>query len=423
MAGFRVREAASRILPAIFLALFLVPRALAAPEICPGKIPADIMTETLRAGNAPQPAAARACPVPFEALSGWAGDDHAAAFFAFLKTCAPALDGKPALRDALPPPDALRAACLAARNLAMPSARDARVFFERYFAAFDIRPETTEGHPGTGFLTAYFEPEIEASLTSGKGFSVPVLARPADLVTLKSGETHDGALDGLQAARRTDSGLAPYPDRAAIWDGALAGQGLEIAWLRDFAELFITQVQGSARLRLPDGRLSRLVYAGRNGHPYTSIGKRLVDSGEIALAEMSLERLMRWLRAHPERGRALMEENRSYVFFARDDDAPIERGPIGGAGVPLTEERSLAVDRTIWPYGLPVFIDVAPLVPTGGRARIARLMIAQDTGSAIVGPARGDYFMGSGPAAGTRAGLVRDASRFVVLWPRVEPAP
>lgn len=357
----------------------------------------------------------------FGELDGWSVDDHAAAFAAFLQTCAPILDGAAALRDALPAPAGLTEACRAARTLTQSGAVSvsaARAFFEANFDPVEIRPKG-----GQGFLTAYYEPEIEASLEKSAEFPVPVLARPADLVTLKQGETRGGLDPALQAARQTPGGLTPYPDRAAIWAGALSGQKmngkpLEIAWLRDHATLFITQVQGSARLRLPDGRRTRLVYAGRNGHPYISVGKRLVEMGVMKLEEMTLAKLMHWLRTDIA-GRTLMEENRSYIFFALDDAAPENRGPIGGAGVPLTQGRSLAVDRTLWPYGLPVFIDANPLRPEGGRQRISRLMIAQDTGSAIVGPARGDYFMGSGDSAGERAGLVRDAVRFVVLAPRV----
>jgi membrane-bound lytic murein transglycosylase A len=353
--------------------------------------------------------------LPFNAIAGWAGDDHAAAFAAFRATCPVVLDGKPSLRDARPPSDGLIAACRAAERRfggESVSTDAARAFFEAEFTPFEIIPST-----GRGFLTAYYEPEVPASLTPSPAFPVPVLARPADLVTIPQGETRPGIPEGYAAARQGPDGLSIYPDRAAIWAGARAGQGLEIAWLRDEAELFIIQVQGSARLRLADGRATRLVYAGRNGHPYTSIGKILVDTGEIPLAEMSLARLMGWLRADPKRGRALMEKNRSYVFFARDDAAPMDRGPIGGAGVPLTMGRSLAIDRTLWAYGLPVWISVSPLQPDGARAPLDRLMIAQDTGSAIVGPARGDFFMGAGDEAGARAGMVRDTMRFIVLAP------
>jgi membrane-bound lytic murein transglycosylase A len=351
--------------------------------------------------------------IGFDQLPGWRDDDHEAALGVFRISCGKILDGSDPLRAGILPSAGLLRVCRLAIGSVDGGA--ARAFFETNFEPIIIRPEG-----GDGFLTAYFEPEIEASPTFSKDFPVPVLARPSDLVTLKDGEIHPGLDPALRAARQGASGYEPYPDRAAIWASASDGRFEAIAWLRDHAELFITQVQGSARLIMTDGRRTRLVYAGRNGHPYTSIGRLLVQRGKMSLEGMTLAKLMAWLRADPARGRALMEENRSYIFFMRDDGAPLDRGPIGGAGVPLTEHRSLAVDRAIWPYGLPVFINANPLVPAGGRELIRRLMIAQDTGSAIVGPARGDYFMGSGAAAGERAGLVRDPVRFVVLVPRAE---
>jgi membrane-bound lytic murein transglycosylase A len=238
-------------------------------------------------------------------------------------------------------------------------------------------------------------------------------------VTLQAGEPRPRGLEPhLAAARRSDQGLVAYPDRAQIWAGALAGRGLEQIWLEDKASHFILQVQGSGRVTFPDGTKARLTYAGQNGHAYTSIGRILVENGAISLAEMSLERLMAWLEADSARGQALMERNRSFIFFALEALADPARGPIGGAGVPLTAGRSLAIDRSVWPYGLPIWISAAPLTPEGTRAPLDRLMIAQDTGSAIVGPARGDFFMGTGAEAGTRAGLVRDPVRFILFWPK-----
>lgn len=367
----------------------------------------------------PFPAGTTIEPTPLHRVPGWAGDDHRAAFSAFLATCAPIANGVAAQREARPTPSALVSICRAALTLEAegpPDARAARMFFENHFDAFDIRPNN-----GGGFLTAYYEPEVTASRQRSAEFPVPVLARPDDLMTFGQGEPRPAGLDpGLAAARRTASGFEPYLDRAAIWAGDLGDRARAIAWLRDETELFIIQVQGSARLIFDDGMRARLTYAGRNGHPYTSIGRILVENGHIPLSEMSLERLMSWLRTDPARGRALMERNRSYVFFALEPMADPKRGPIGGAGVPLTTGRSLAIDRAIWPYGLPVWISVSPLTPEGPRVPLDRLMIAQDTGSAIVGPSRGDFFMGSGAEAGTRAGLVRDSMRFIVLLPRGE---
>lgn len=353
-------------------------------------------------------------PLAFSELSVWGQDDAGAAFRAFLETCKPLAEGAAAPRLGVKPPEALVAICR--KSLAEPitDRRAARAFFEAHFQPFEIRPRI-----GNGFLTAYFEPEIVASRERMAEFPVPVLRRPPDLVTFAQDEPRPPGIDQTYSAASMSGGvLSIYADRAAIRAGALAGQGLEIAWLRDEAELFIIQVQGSARLTFTDGTRARFTYAGRNGHPYTSIGRILAEQGEIPLPEMSLERLMGWLRADPARGRALMERNRSYIFFALEPMLDPARGPIGGAGVPLTTGRSLAVDRTIWPYGLPVWIEVAPLTPEGPRRPLDRLMIAQDTGSAILGPARGDFFMGSGPEAGQRASLVRDSMRFVVLWPR-----
>ncbi len=364
--------------------------------------------------NAPLPEGTRTRPLEWSAVPGWADDDHNQAFATFLATC-PA--GIPALRAGQPRPAVLQQVCDLALSEAaawQADAGKARLFFESRFTPVEIIPAR-----GAGFLTGYYEPELEAARQRRDTFPEPVLARPVDLVTVPQGGTAPPPLDpALQAWRQTAAGHEPYPDRKAIWDGALSGRGLEIAWLRDKPELFITQVQGSARLRWVEGGVGRLRYAGRNGHAYTSIGRRLVERGIMTLESMTLARLMGWLRDNPAEARALMDENRSYIFFQLDENLSPEEGPIGGAGIPLTPGRSLAVDRSIWPYGLPVFIDVSPLVPSGGRERLSRLMIAQDTGSAIVGPARADYFVGSGAAAGDRAGLFRDPMRFIVLVPR-----
>ncbi len=347
-------------------------------------------------------------------LPGWAEDDHDAAFAAFLRTCPSDI---PALRAGQPRPPILQRVCeVALRDGATIQSAKAgsRIFFESHFTPLEIIPPN-----GAGFLTGYYEPELVASRQAIEGFAEPVLSRPDDLITVPQGEVAPPPLDpALQAWRKTPLGPQAFPDRAAIWAGALAGRNLEIAWLRDKPELFITQVQGSARLRWIDGGIGRLRYSGRNGHPYTSIGRRLVERGAMTLEEMTLAKLMAWLRANPVEARALMEENRSYIFFQLDESLAPESGPIGGAGIPLVAGRSLAIDRAIWPYGLPIFIEASPLVPAGGRQRIARLMVAQDTGSAIVGPARGDFFVGSGTDAGDRAGLFRDPMRFIVLVPK-----
>ena len=274
---------------------------------------------------------------------------------------------------------------------------------------------------GEGFLTGYYEPEFEGSREPDAAFRVPLLDRPDDLVTAPQGETLPGLDPVLQAGRRTGSAYEPYPDRAAIEQGALGALGKPVVYLREPGEAFIIHVQGSARIRLQDGSVMRVSYAGRNGHPYTSIGKLLVAQGAMDLETMTLERLMAWLRDNPEPARQLMQQNRSYIFFREAPELAQADGPIGGAGIPLTPGRSLAVDRSLWTYGLPIWIDGTLPHALDRSEPLRRLMIAQDTGSAIVGPVRGDYFAGSGPAAGTQAGLMRHPVSFVILRPKAHP--
>ena len=357
---------------------------------------------------------ARLEPLSFSDMAGWAEDDHSAAFRVFRRSCAAIVNADPALRPALAASPDLRAVCTTALALSDdPPQAEARRFFEARFQPLHVRLPS-----GDGFLTGYFEPEYDGSLTPTAEFQAPLLARPDDLVTVAQGETLPGLDPGLQAARRTAAGFSAYPDRAAIEDGALGDLAKPIVFVRDAVKVFVIQVQGSARIRLADGNLARVAYAGRNGLPYTSIGRIIVERGHVPLAEMSLERLMAWLRTNPRDGREIMRQNRSYVFFRRVDELDPSDGPIGGASIPLTPGRSLAVDRSLWSYGLPFWVDGELPLADGGSEPLRRLMIAQDTGTAIVGPARGDFFFGSGPEAGTRAGLLRHQTRFVVLLPK-----
>lgn len=386
----------------------------------PGPVLAALVAAAV-AGQAsadPVVGGARLRPAAFADLAGWPDDDHGAAFRTFRRSCPAVLSGDAPPRPAQEP-GRLRKACEAAAALGgEPDGLQARLFFERWFAPFRVVPPS-----GAGFLTGYFEPEVEGSAVATPHFTAPLLARPDDLVSLSPGETLPGLDPALQAARRGPEGWEPYPDRAAIEAGALGALARPLLYLRDPVDVFIIQVQGSARVRLADGRALRVAYAGRNGHPYTSIGRLMVQRGLVPLPEMNLERMTAWLRANPEQGRALMRENRSYVFFRVADELSPEDGPIGGAGVPLTPERSLAVDRTLWAYGLPVWLEGELPRPEGAPEPLRRLMIAQDTGSAILGPARGDYYFGSGAAAGTRAGLLRHPVGFTVLLPRAEAEP
>jgi membrane-bound lytic murein transglycosylase A len=293
---------------------------------------------------------------------------------------------------------------------------DARAFFERHFAPHEIVPAS-----GSGFLTGYYEPETDGSLTRSAEFTAPLLARPDDVETIPQGATRPGVPEGFAAARKLPGGgFAPYDDRSAILDGALGDKAQPILWLRDDVEVFFMQVQGSGRVRLPDGRSVRIAYSGRNGHPYTSIGRAVVREGLMSVEDASLDKLKAWLRANPAEGRRIMRLNASYVFFRLATELSDTAGPIGGANLPLTPWRSIAIDRNVWAYGLPVWLEVhLPLA--SGVEPFRKLTIAEDTGSAILGPARADLYHGSGAAAGSRAGVLRHPSRFVVLWPKASP--
>ena len=339
-------------------------------------------------------------PLAFEDLAGFGEDDHLEAFRVFVQSCASIAASAPPLRKGAEASAALKTVARAALHQDVRDNAQARRFFEAHFRPFRISGKgAAPSIPG--FLTGYYEPIVEGSLTRGRDFTAPVLARPDNL-----------------------GSLAPYPGRAAIEAGAIEGHAAPVVWLRDRVEVFLVQVQGSARVRLADGKVMRLVYAGRNGRPYTSIGRILIESGEITDAGMSLAALKQWIRAHGQNpgdaGLALMHANGSYVFFAlREEDDPAV-GPAGGQGIGLTALRSIAIDRAIWPYGLPFWIAAEIPWRSVSASRFQRLMIAQDTGSAITGPARVDIFFGSGDDAGARAGDIRHAGDVVVFLPAEE---
>jgi membrane-bound lytic murein transglycosylase A len=348
-------------------------------------------------------------PVSFAEVQGWEADDQAAAFQTLLRSC-----GK------IKPTSASAGACAAARDLASrgPVSRDAaRAFFEMYYT-----PNRILGAPKPGLVTGYYEPEVAGARENSAKFSVPVYGRPDDLVAVTPDETRakDSAEGTLTSMRKTDDGLVPYYTREEIDKGALQGRGLELVYLADPVELFFMQVQGSGRVRLPDGSHVRIGYATKNGHPYTSIGKKLLELGEDKPKSLSMQGIKAWLHADPERGKKLMWANKSYVFFRVLDEKEGEDGPIGAQGVALTPGRSLAVDPSFHRLGLPIFVE-APELKDERNEPFRRLMIAQDVGSAIRGVERGDLFWGSGDGAGAIAGTTHAPARFIVLLPNAAP--
>ncbi len=353
----------------------------------------------------------------FKQLAGWADDDHAAAFSAFHRSCrkivtvadARIAKGEPPGNELVP----LLEVCKVA--LALPESIEdsaARSFFEANFL-----PKAVRQNAGRAFLTGYFEPELQGSRERSEQFTIPVLAKPDDLVPLFA-DTHRAAHNHeLTSGRQSADGIVAYDDRKAIESGALSGRGLEILYLADRFDTYIMHVQGSGRVVLPDGTAVRLAYAAKNGHPYTSIGRILIDRGEIDKEAMSLDTLEAWVRGNPDAAKELMWENRSYIFFRELEGWDPSLGPPGGQGVALTPGRSLAVDASIHNLGTPIWVDVPGLEdPAGSEFR--RLMVAQDVGSAIKGAGRGDIFWGSGVSAGQIAGKTRHPGRFWTLVPR-----
>lgn len=347
-------------------------------------------------------------PTSFAAIAGWADDDHAAAFQAFSAGAAAALN-PPKTRDLGLSGLDLHRVLRAALAQTSPGRAAARAFFERFFVPHRIAAD--------GFVTGYYEPELVASRSFTDRFCVPLYRRPADLVEFRDDERPVGWDPDSRFGRRTERGPEPFFDRSAIEGGALAGRDLELAWLDDPVDAFFVHVQGSARLKLVDGGVMRVAFDGKSGHPYTSIGRLAVERGLLTLEAANKDGLEAWLKANSDAGRALMAENRSFIFF-REAELADEDGPLGAAGVPLTPGRSLAVDRTLHTFHAPLWVEARDLAdPDQVGAHFRRLLIAQDTGSAIVGPARADLFFGAGNAAGALAGRVRHGAEMVLLVP------
>ena len=302
----------------------------------------------------------------FDQLDGWAEDDHAAALAVFRSTC----------RD-MDDPD-WSALC----NLAEADP-DPRQFFELFFRPVLIRDGAD------ALFTGYFEPELDGARAPSSRFRFPVHRMPSE------------ALESN-----------PWLTRREILEtDVMTGRGLEIAWVDDPVELFFLQIQGSGRIRLPDGNRIRVGYRGSNGHPYRSIGVELVRRGVYDAHQVSAEVIKNWVRRNPAEGRELLYHNPSYVFFREVSRVPSDKGPLGAMNRSVTAMRSIAVDPAFVKLGAPVWVE------KDGASPLRRLMIAQDTGSAIKGAQRADIFFGTGDAAGREAGRLRDPGRMVVLMP------
>jgi membrane-bound lytic murein transglycosylase A len=353
-------------------------------------------------------------PVKWTELAGWRADDHLAAFAAYQASCKALLKVR-RTDDRGQISGALWNVCLNATDLRPRDADTARAFFEQNFQPVRI----ARLGEWEGLVTGYFEPIVAGSRFPSPEFHVPVYRRPRDLVAAGYKPASVSFPNkGVRIGRRNEKNeLVPYYDRGAIEGGALDGQKLEICWLKDPFDLLAIQIEGSARVILEDGTPLRISYDSHNGYRYTSIERVLVERNLISREEMSPQRIRAWMATHPDEAAKVRATNRSYVFF-RITGLSNESEPVGAQGVPLTPGRSIAVDR-LHEYGTPFFIEAnLPIESVRSVSRFGRLMIAQDTGSAIVGPARADLYWGSGDDAGRIANRIRHPGRFVMLLPR-----
>jgi membrane-bound lytic murein transglycosylase A len=335
----------------------------------------------------------------WEMLPDWQTVDLLPAWTAFSQSCK-------ALRNK----QGWQAVCARINELSQPDNAALRAFFEKNFAPYQVfNPDGSS----QGLITGYYEPKLTGNRTKTARFRYPLYAVPEDLLTIDLGEVYPQLKDMRLRGRLQGNRVVPYYNRAEVGNGKAALQGRELFWVENAVELFFLQIQGSGRIELPDGSLVKVGYAEQNGHPYISIGKKLVETGELKIEEASMQGIKSWAERHPEKLTALLAQNPSYVFFRELPNGL--SAPLGALGVPLTEAYSIAVDARTIPLGAPVFL--ATTYPNTAEP-LNRLMLAQDTGGAIKGAVRADFFWGFGEQAGAQAGRMKQSGQMWVLFPK-----
>ena len=343
-------------------------------------------------------------PASFAALPGWERDDLREAWPAFLASC-----------EVLVRKGDWREPCVVARDVDSSDAKAIRVFFESFFVPNQvINPDGGE----TGLITGYYEPLLHGARTRGGPYQTPLHRVPDDLLTLDMTSVYPDLKGMRLRGRLVGNKVVPYPSRGEmLQSNSLSGK--ELLWVDDPIEAFFLQVQGSGRVHLADANETvRVAYADQNGHPYKSIGRYLVDKGEMTLEQASAQSIKAWYAAHPARQPELLNANPSYVFFKEEKLADPSKGPKGALGVALTPQRSIAIDAQLLPLGAPVFL--ATTQPNSDTV-LQRLMMAQDTGGAIRNAVRADFFWGFGAEAGEKAGRMKQRGMMWVLLPKLAP--
>ena len=395
----------------------LVLAALAACTTPPQKVAAPA-AEALACPPAPKPV----CPAPptptppapevrgklvpaaWGDLPDWGREPLAPSLEAFVRSC-----------TVLEKRDAWRGACTLARMLAPASERDIAAFFEANFDAWQV---LNGDDSATGLVTGYYEPLLHGSRQPSARYRYPLYGVPPDLLVVDLSSVYPDLKNRRLRGRIEGNRVVPYFARADIDREPSSARGSELVWVDDAVDAFFLHIQGSGQVQLEEGSRMRVGYADQNGHPFKSLGRALIDNGEIAPERASMQGIKAWARANPQKVQEYLNANPSYVFFRElPPDLP---GPIGALGVPLTGERSIAVDARVVPLGAPVFL--ATTWPNTTEP-LERLMVAQDTGGAIAGGVRADFFWGFGDAAGSQAGKMRQQGRMWVLWPKGSTPP
>ena len=350
-------------------------------------------------------------------MSGWGADDPREALAAFRRSCVKLAEQEAATALAAEPlfgqAGDWQSVCADAAAVAGSSADQARAFVEDRFTPYLV----ADGADPEGLFTGYYEPLLNGSRHFGGPYTVPLYRPPADLLRIDLGRFNPELAGYAIYGRIAEREFVPYYSRRDIDSGALAGRGLELLWVDDPVDKFFLQVQGSGQVRLDDGSLIRVGYAGQNGQPYRAIGRDLIEMGVLTREQVTMPAIRAWLEAHPNDASQIMERNRSYIFFEERPELAPDEGPLGAQGVSLTAGRSLAVDPRYIPFGVPVWLDTTAPWPEGDGP-LRRLMVAQDAGGAIKGVVRGDVFWGAGERAAAIAGRMKSRGRYAVLVPK-----
>ena len=360
-----------------------------------------VLSACIGLGPSQPPTAGIGHAIPWDALPGWSDDNHAEAWPALLQSCT-RLQHSSAVWQEL---------CELANGLEQPDDDIARLFFESHFQPHVVQ---AEGGESLGLITGYYEPLLRASRKRSKRFRYPLYQRPPDLLTIELGDLYPDLRGRTLRGRVRGQSVVPYLSRAEIDNGRSPLRGHELAWVDDAVDLFFLHIQGSGRLQMRDGRILAVGYSDQNGHPYNAIGTRLVQMGVLQVEEVSLQTIKQWLQDNPNGAESVLNSNPSYIFFSSRKAGL--GGPLGSLNVPLTAERSLAVDRRHIQLGLPMWLETS--LPDGEPYQ--RLMFAQDTGGAIKGAVRADVFFGNGVRAENLAGQMKQEGRIYVLLPRAD---